>query len=144
MGTVKEYIDNLKRIKSLIPDEVGKCIKDNEQEIINLQQDQLYSGERSDGSQITPFYSANTQIIKRSKGQPFNRVTLYDEGDFYRGIRTKFFTNNQRLDVFSTDSKTKELTDKYGERIIGLNEENKRFIEGLVVEWLDKFIKREI
>ena len=144
MGTILEYINNLKRIQSLIPSEVEKCIKDNEEEIVNLQQDQLYSGERSDGSQITPFYSANTITIKRSKGRPINRVTLFDEGNFYRGIKTKFFANTHRLDIFSTDYKTKDLTDKYGQNIIGLNDENHRYIENLVKDWLEKFIKKEL
>ncbi len=144
MATVLDYINNLKRIKSQIPSEVEKCIKDKEEDIVNLQQDQLYSGERADGSKIEPFYKPFTIQRKQERGQPTNRVTLFDHGNYYKGFKIKYFGNQSKIDIFNTDSKATDLSDKYGKNIVGLNPENQRYVNQLVFEWLEQFIKKEI
>lgn len=144
MATVLDYINNLKRIKSQIPSEVEKCIKDKEEDIINLQQDQLYSGERADGSKIEPYYKPFTIQRKQERGQPTNRVTLFDHGNYYRGFNIKYFGTQSKIDIFNTDSKATDLSDKYGKNIVGLNPENQRYVNQLVFEWLEQFIKKEI
>ena len=128
----------------MIPNQVEQCLKTNEEEIINLQQDQLYAGERSDGSKITPYYKPFTIKKKKEKKQPFDRVTLYDQGNFYAGFKTKYFSGQSKLDIFNTDSKSKDLIGDYGKNIIGLNADNERFVNQLVFEWLENFIKKEI
>lgn len=128
----------------MIPNQVEQCLKTNEEDIINLQQDQLYAGERSDGSKINPYYKPFTIKKKKELGQPTDRVTLFQHGNYYSGFRTKFFSDKSKLDIFNTDSKSNDLMDKYGKKIVGLNADNERFVNQLVFEWLEKFIKKEI
>lgn len=67
-------------------------------------------------------YRPLTIAIKEEKGQPTNRVTLRDEGDF----ESSFFINvgNDSFEIKAGDSKTEELIKKYGRHILGLTDEN--------------------
>lgn len=90
---------------------------------------QLYErGIDADGNSLgeyTPF----TVETKRRKGQPTDRVTLKDEGDFHRGF---FATTDKFPIVFgSSDPKADMLEDKYG-NIFGLTTDNKKaFVEDI-------------
>lgn len=101
------------------------AFKENEHFALDLNtQDQLFErGEDAEGNKITPEYTPFTKMIKRQKGQPTDRVTLKDEGDFYRG----FYVKSQKFPVIfdSRDSKTGELVFKYGKEIFGLSEKSK-------------------
>jgi len=90
--------------------------------IIEMQQLQLNEGKRSDNSNITPEYTPYTVFLKRIKGQPSDRVTLKDKGDFYNSIKTS--PTDRFLEIFATDRKTDDLQAKYGENILGLNPTN--------------------
>ncbi len=90
--------------------------------VIEMQQMQLNEGKRSDNSEITPEYTPYTVFLKRIKGQPSDRVTLKDKGDFYESIKTS--PTDRFLEIFATDKKTSDLQAKYGENILGLNETN--------------------
>lgn len=90
---------------------------------------QLYErGITADGESLGE-YSPLTIEIKRQKGQPTDRVTLKDEGDFHRGW---FATTDKFPIVFgSTDPKADMLEDKYG-NIFGLTQDNKQaFVEDI-------------
>lgn len=60
-------------------------IEDTAADFGKLNTEQMYEGQLSTGAAILPHYSANTVAIKKRKGQPYDRVTLKDTGDFYRG-----------------------------------------------------------
>lgn len=82
---------------------------------------QLEAGLDADGRQITPEYAELTVDIKTAKGQPTDRVTLRDRGDFYAGIVAQ--VRGQELEMVGTDSKTAKLQEKYGDDILGLSEQ---------------------
>lgn len=67
-------------------------------------------------------YSPVTIAIKEAKGQPTNRVTLRDEGDF----QSSFFleVGDKEFEIKAADWKTEELIKKYGRQILGLTDEN--------------------
>ena len=97
-----------------------------EKKIVQLNQSQIRRGERSDGSDIKPDYEDITVVLKekagtQTPGEPF-AVNLYDTGAFYAGFQV-LITNNQVI-IDSSDSKSDDLQDKYGEKIFGLQKEN--------------------
>lgn len=96
----------------------GESIDQTKGQIILQQQAQLFTGTDSDDKSIRPPYTDRTVAIKKTKGQPTDRVTLKDTGAFYKGIFVEV-----RESTFVTDSideKAGDLIDKYGKRIFGL------------------------
>lgn len=81
-------------------------------------QEQLYDGLLSSGYEIEPEYSQRTIEIKELKGQPTDRVTLQDTGEWYKGITVE--AQNGRVIVDNTDGKTNDLKEKYSSRILGI------------------------
>lgn len=67
-------------------------------------------------------YVPVTIEIKEAKGQPTNRVTLRDEGDF----ESSFFleVGDKQFEIKASDFKTEDLIKKYGRQILGLTDEN--------------------
>lgn len=86
-------------------------------------EEQLWRGLDSEGRRIRPPYRPLTIRIKRSKGQPVNRVTLRDTGDFYAGTNVLYGLDEFR--IINTDEKAAKLRAKYGPEILGLNEQSR-------------------
>lgn len=101
-------------------------IEDNEPFILDMNsEDQLYEqGINRTGVKIESYmpYSPITIEIKQGKGQPTNRVTLRDEGDFEASFY--LIVNDEQFEITASDIKTEDLVYKYGEEIFGLTEEN--------------------
>lgn len=118
-------------------------VKKFEAEIIDMNTAQLDAGINGEGNPIEPAYTSFTMSIKRSKGQPTDRVTLEDEGDFKRD----FFmtTGKDYFALGSSDIKTQKLERKYGKDIFGLTQENidavKDLIRPDVIEALKLYIQ---
>jgi phage gp16-like protein len=87
--------------------------------MVGYQQAQMYSGEDSQGGSITPAYTPLTRFLKQEKGQPNDRVTLRDTGEFYAAMYTE--VSKTAVKYSSKDYKTQKLVKKYGEEIFGLN-----------------------
>lgn len=68
-------------------------------------------------------YSPLTIEIKKEKGQPYNRVTLRDEGDFEHSFYVE--ADTQQFTIKAADWKTEDLIQRYRRQILGLTEENK-------------------
>ena len=140
MKEVDQYIFKLKSLKSDLLAAAEHAVESNASEIEDLNLKQLNDGEDSKGVDITPPYTAFTKILKAAKGQPTNRVTLRDTGDFYRGIKLKKV--GEVYDLSSTDSKTTKLVTKYGPDIIGLSDDNRDYvIEEIIKPALQQRIK---
>lgn len=67
-------------------------------------------------------YTPLTIAIKKGKGQPTNRVTLRDEGDFHSSFYLE--VGDTQFEVKAADFKTEDLIKKYGRQILGLTNEN--------------------
>lgn len=107
------------RVKKLdVPFVSVESIDQTKEEMITQQQAQLFTGLTSKEEDITPPYRPRTVAIKTRKGQPTDRVTLRDTGDFYRGIFVE--TREQTFVIDSIDEKSGDLQEKYGEDIFGL------------------------
>lgn len=105
---------------------IQNIIWDNEAYIVDLNaEEQLYEqGINRLGVEIADYapYSPVTIAIKEAKGQPTNRVTLRDEGDF----ESSFFleVGDKQFEIKASDFKTEDLIRKYGRQILGLTDGN--------------------
>ena len=106
-----------------IRQEVVETIEETADTIADFNRKQLFAGIRSTGSEIKPAYAPVTVLIKDQKGQPTDRVTLKDIGDFYDSIDVD--VNSQTYELVATDAKADQLMDKYGNRILGLTKESR-------------------
>lgn len=104
-----------------------------EEDILILnQEDQLFEQGVDNKGRSLGEYAQTTIDYKKAKGQPYDHVTLYDEGDFYRGFHLE--NVNNKLYVDSSDSKTNDLGEKYGEDIFGLTDKN-------IAEFVNSYLK---
>lgn len=128
---ISTLLERVKRFNSDLTE--GKIfqevIKENESVIVDMNAEtQLFEkGVNALGVSISSYrpYSDKTVEIKKMKGQPYNRVTLRDTGDFHSAFFVRVSRENFSID--STDWKTKKLVKKYGDQkgdIFGLTDEN--------------------
>ena len=79
--------NTVETLQKSINSSIQESINNNKDEIKFLQtQEQLFLGKNSKGIDIKPAYANSTIKIKRKKGLPTDRVTLFDTGDFYRSL----------------------------------------------------------
>lgn len=127
---------------------MGKAVKDSlrqpyvETQIMDLNLEQMNAGEESTGEAIWPPYAPITIEIKKAKGQPFDKVTLRDEGDFQRAIDIDW--GNEDFFLFSHDDKYTELIRKYGLDIFGLNDKNVAIVRGESLPFLLDYVRTQI
>ena len=100
---------------------------ENEAIIIDMNvEDQLYErGVTSTNTSIASYapYQPFTLHVKRAKGQPTDRVTLRDEGDFHSSFYLEF--TDDSFTIKASDEKAEYLERSYGSDIFGLTPENK-------------------
>lgn len=114
VDVLREYVNN--------PGEVAvRDAAQLEQLVTSLNRAQLQnSGTDNQSRVIRPAYTRRTVQIKRAKGQPTNRVTLRDTGDFHDSIKADF--TGDEITLSATDPKTRELLAKYGPEVLGLDD----------------------
>lgn len=115
---IDELIERLREYKEDLIEMTVEILNDNASLIEDLNIAQLQRGERSDG-EILPDYSP-VSVMKY--GKPPGPIKLFDTGAFYRGIIAR--ANPRALDMDNTDSKRGKLANKYGDEIIGLQDES--------------------
>ena len=120
IGKLEDYRDNIYSYLEAATIEA-------EDTIIDMNISQLYdSGERRDGTKITPAYAPETVAIKKKKGQPTNRVTLRDTFDWQASFWVQFYPDG--FEIKASDWKTERLTQKYGDEILGLQDEMVKYL----------------
>ncbi|MBX3253916.1 MAG: hypothetical protein KF862_07210 [Chitinophagaceae bacterium] len=137
MGTVKNLREVLRNLD--VTAVAVKSVSDTTGSYADLNAEQMSQGLRADGKEIIPSYRPLTirmkQLFGKGLGSITDRVTLYNEGDFYKGIRTDV----KGLNVVTTseDPKRQGLEEKYGD-IFGLSP---RFKQEYVEEYLRPYWK---
>lgn len=84
-------------------------------------------GENNEGVQLSAIgrpYAPSTIRIKARKGQPSNRVTLKDTGDFYKTFDVQVKNNANFTITANTMKSGQDLEDRWGDDIVGLQDEN--------------------
>jgi len=88
-------LDNLQRtvnkLEAVINPSIRESVDKNKNVIKTAQTDaQMFAGITSKGTSIRPFpYAKSTINYKKRKGQPTDRITLKDSGDFYDSIEVE-------------------------------------------------------
>ena len=123
---------------------VEKAVKNNENVILDYNRnDQLYNkGEYPEGDKVKPSYTLRTIQIKKRKGQPTNRVTLKDKGDFYKRFDIVYFANG--FQILSYDKKTSLLVKKYDKRIFGVSESNREAFAPFIIEAFKELLNNKL
>ena len=149
VNRLKNLREQLKKLEMSLPEEVGKSVKGYETRIVEMIQIQLWNGKNGAemgcmyGDIIRPFYKPSTIRAKRRKGQPFDRVTLYDKGNFYRRMRV-YYSKTEGLYIKSTDPKNDKLIKKYGPEIFRLDRANFNALIAIIRNELQKKVKQEL
>jgi len=129
--TIHDYLQSAKRAKNELPKAVETIVKNNKKQILDLNREkQLFEkGIDSDGK-LLKAYKPITVKIKKEKGEVYNRTTLLDTESFYNGF--DLLIRNGVISIFSRDSKSMDLVDKYG-NIFGLIEDNQIIVNNKIV-----------
>lgn len=144
MKKLDELIERLKTLPERLNETMVQVIKENETTIVELNsEEQLFEqGINRAGVPIASYapYSPITIQIKKEKGQPYNRVTLRDEGDFEQSFFIEF--TDTGFEIKASDWKAESLIVGYGEEIIGLTDDNLReLIINYILPELRKTVK---
>ena len=124
MALIDKIQSRILGLRENLPQIISSEIKNNEESIINLNQDQLLAGKRTDGTNNEP-YSRDTITRRNRKGNPVRNslITLYEYGDFYKSMLLKI--DNKKFSIIATDKKTNLILDKsYGKKTLGLTKES--------------------
>jgi len=119
---LNDFNVTVERLRTSINESIRTSIDNNKGVIKTMQTDeQMYLGINADGNAITPKYKQSTINYKLRTGQPSDRVTLKDSGDFYDSIEIEAKTDEF---VISTQiSYSIYLVTKYAE-ILGITDTN--------------------
>lgn len=124
--SIRNLVYRLRRFKDILDEELRDEIMKHEDVIVRMvTQEQLYEeGIEGRGIEIMSYqpYTAKTIKIKQKKGQPYDRVTLKDTGEFYSSLHVEF--DDEGFYVTSTDDKAEYLLARYGKTIFRLTNEN--------------------
>ena len=143
MAGLKEYRNKLKNVIDDFDSITDKVLDDNKQAYADENTRVLFNeGVDSQGNKL-PEYSETTKRIKAKKGQPTNRMTLKDTGDFHKGFFARI--SSGKMTISSKDDKTNELTERYGQDIFGLQADDRRLVSReMVLPDLIKELKQRL
>lgn len=112
--------------------------------------EQLYNkGIDSTGDSIGEYQPATIEgtsnfLGKKQKGQPYDRVTLKDTGEFYASFRTKWEASGNIIITADVLKDGTNLLEAWGRDILGLTEENLGRLRDKAIQILVPIIKREL
>ncbi len=139
---IDDMLNTFIKASEKLPQTTIEQAKSYEAEIIDLNTEQLFTGLDANKQAITPSYRPLTITIKRQKGQPTNRVTLKDTGDFYDGFEVRF--DKEYFAIFSNDDKAEKIERKYGKDIFGLDQDAMFEIAQNIKPDLQKAFRKQI
>lgn len=144
MKKITDLIDKLENYKENINSFLESETIEVEDTILEMNIGQLYdSGENRNGQKITPGYAPETIRIKKEKGQPTNRVTLRDTFQWQSSFWIQYYEDG--FEIKSSDWKTERLIQKYGEEILGLQDEAAKYLcENFYIPRLIKELKKSL
>ncbi len=137
-----QRLNSIKALHTVLKD------KEFQQFVLDLnRQGQLYDeGINSQSEALKTIggdYSKKTKAIKQAKGQPINRVTLFDTGDFY-----KSFAINPTVDGFDIVADTlkedQDLIDRWGKEILGLTDDSLNEVVFRIVPLLQDYLRKQL
>lgn len=129
-ASIRNLTYRLRKFDEILAESLEEIIVSLEDVITQLvSEEQLYKqGINGKGVKIMDYapYAYSTTRNKRRKGQPTNRVTLRDTGDFHKSFFVVF--DEGGFYITAADKKLKALEAKYGEAIFRLTNENLTYL----------------
>ena len=115
---------------------------------LNTNKQLFGKGENSLGVRLDTIgggYSGFTIEDKKDKGLPFDRVTLFDTGEFYSTFVVVINSNSLTIEADPLKDDTNLFTE-WGEDIVGLQDENLQLVIDLlrdeIIRAFDKAVRR--
>ena len=142
MNRFQELSNKFKQLDLI---ELTRQICENlEEVIVDMNTSQLYEkGIGSNEVELPTPYAPFTIQYKRTEGQPVDRITLKDSGDFHNSFYVKY--EKEQFSLWATDGKTEQLVKEWGRYIFGLTKENlKLLIEKDVKPQLLELIRKSL
>lgn len=123
MNIIQQRANEFKKVTSNIEVIVKEICEKLEDIIVDMNTSQLRDeGINSNSVELPTPYAPLTIEYKLAKGQPVDRITLYDEGDFQNAFYVRY--EPTQFSLWSTDGKTEQLVKEWGKYIFGLTKEN--------------------
>ena len=141
MDYISNKIKDLELLEKEVPQQAEIIAKKYKDEILDfIREDQLFNRGIDGQGKSLQRYANYTIGLKKLKGQPTNRTTLFDTGSFTEKMDL-LFTDQNSIGVFSRDLKTPELISKYGQNIFTFTVQNNKIInEDIFLKNLIKWI----
>ena len=119
---LNDFNVTVERLRTSINESIRTSFEQNKDVVKTMQtEEQMYLGINADGNAITPDYAKATINYKKRTGQPYDRVTLKDSGDFYDSM--KLIIGNNSMFIMNTKKYWIYLIDKYAD-ILGITDTN--------------------
>lgn len=143
-GILDHTFSSLKEISKELSTVAELTVEENEHVIIDMNTENLFEGRNAKNRTLESIggpYAPKTIEFKKLKGQPYDRVTLKDTGDFYEGFFVKPLKRGWQLG--SKDAKTNKLKEDWGEDIFGNTDADEQEInkEYILPELLEHVIE---
>lgn len=137
--TIAEARRRVSRAVDAFPEIRREAAEEMAPDVVAANRAQLMEEKDADGRDISPGYSLFTRRTKQSKGQPTDRVTLFDTGVFQEGMFAE--ADGDKLVIDSRDGKSASLKEKYGDRIFGIGREQSENLKRISVHIITNKIK---
>ena len=144
---MKKLLAKLRKISKLDEGKIWIEAADNEEvkdEVIRLNTiEQLFEKGIDSNDNELEDYSPFTVVQKQLDGQPFDRTTLNDTGEFYDSFKVEVNKNGLKITAnpIKDDS---NLFDDYTEEVVGLTEDSKKDLGKTIRKTTIRAVKRAI
>lgn len=122
MKDFEQILSDVRDFQTEIDRHILDIIDANQKVVIDFNLAQLMAGQDAENDDIQPPYSPRYARYKRRRGLPVDRVNLRLEGDFYNSLLVKL--GAREFTIQADDPKGKYLFARYGEQVLGLNDDH--------------------
>ena len=89
-------------------------------------------------------YSPFTVSMKKFKGDRYDHITLNDEGDFHNSFTVRVVADGWIQDADDSSKYDEPLFEVYGLDVLGITDENMKYIKEMIVDNYIKYVTREL
>jgi hypothetical protein len=157
--TIKDYLNNLNKVKEQLPDVVNDALLLNEEKIVDMNKAQLYDGKTIEDINITPLYSQDSFFKTQAQAQGYIRwkqkitpngnrnpdaPNLFINGFHYSMIGLLKKGKDIVIGIKSSNALGSSIEAKY-DKIYGLNTQhqekvNKEIVYPSIFELINKYL----
>lgn len=119
MKLLEDKIRFFRELPQTLGDLAVKVLREAAPQIEDKIIEQLQRGERGDGTSLPNYSAVSVKVF----GKPFGPIKLYDQGDFYRGVKANI--ESDEVTIRDSDYKEEMLVEKYGVQILWLGKQSK-------------------